>query len=249
MSSDDHDATLYPFTPAPPPPPTSRRPSRRSRITKTAAGLALVLGTGTGVAVVALATSGAPSPASAAARATATDGTTTTTTPQRRSFGGGPRRFGSGPFGFAGPGAGLNGVIHGSYTVKGPDGSYETIDTQYGTAEAVSSTSITVKSADGFSQTYVVGPSTVVDADSSGITAVALGDEVTIQALVSGSTITAERVTDLTQLQANKKSWAPDPPTPSAPATPGLFHGPFGQPSGSANGTGWDGGGPGPSAA
>jgi hypothetical protein len=232
--------------------------------------LALVLGTGTGVAVVALATSGGPSPASAAATATgagaapsaaADDSTATSTTLPPRShrfFGGGHGGPSSaGPFGlFAGPGAGANGVIHGSYTIKGPDGSYETIDTQYGTAEAVSSTSITVKSADGFSQTYAVGSGTIVDTDSNGITSVALGDEISIQALVSGATVTAQRVTDLSQLQANGKSWVPNRPSPASPsgaatpAAPGLFNGPFGhRPGGSSNGTGWDDGGPGPAAA
>jgi hypothetical protein len=170
----------------------------------------------------------------------------------RRFSGGGPGGSRSGSFGlFAGPGAGLNGVIHGSYTVKGPNGSYETIDTQYGTAESVTSSSITVKSADGFSQTYQVGTGTVVDAGSAGITSVAPGDEISIQALVNGSTVTAERVTDLTQLQANAKSWAPgSAAADSPPSPPGIFNGPFGHGAGGGQGTGWHGGpGPGPAAA
>jgi len=267
MSSDEQDATVYHFTPPPPPPPASRRPSRRSRITKTAAGLALVLGAGTGVAVVTLGTSSGPNSALAAANAASpgpvaapkdapdsnsSPSSPTTTSPvrHRRYFGTAPGAFGAGPFGafLAGPGAGANGVIHGSYTIKGPSGTYETVDTQYGTAGDITSTSITVTSADGFSQTYVVSSSTIVDADSQGITAVKDGDEVSIVGLVSGSTVTAQRVVDLTQVQANRKAWAPGPPSAN---TPGFVNGPFGRPGGRSIGGGWDGNnpGPGPSAA
>lgn len=115
-----------------------------------------------------------------------------------------------GPIG--GFGMGLGGAIHGSFTVKGPSGTYETIDTQYGTAEAVSSSSITVKSADGFSQSYSVDSSTIVDADPSGILSVKVGDTVSIQGLVSGSTVKAERVLDVTQVKAHHPSWGPATP-------------------------------------
>ena len=118
-------------------------------------------------------------------------------------------RMGTGP----GDIAGMNGVIHGSYTLKGPNGTYETIDTQSGTAKDVTSSSITVLSADGFSQIYAVGSSTVVDADYNGIGSVAVGDNISIVGLASGGTVTAERVTDLTQIQANRSSWAPARPT------------------------------------
>jgi hypothetical protein len=137
-------------------------------------------------------------------------------------------------------GTGVNGVVHGSFTIKGPDGKYETIDTQFGTAEAVSSNSITVKSADGFSQTYQVGSGTVVDADYNGILSVAVGDDISIQGLVSGTAVTAERVTDLTQVQANRQSWAPN--TPNAPKPPTNN-------GGASTWTGPDGDGPGPAAA
>ena len=240
MSTEDQDGNLYPFTPPPPPPsgPNPSRPARkprRSRLTKTAAGLALILGAGAGAAAVASATtSGANNnPAGATASTTpggsANNGPSTAPGPRpRRSFGpampGGPMRF----FGFGGFGVGLgpNGAVHASYTVKGPNGNYETIDTQYGTAEAVSSGSITVKSADGFSQTYTVGSSTVVDADYNGILSVKVGDTISVEGLVSGSTVTAERVLDVTQVQANRKSWAPGPP--DLPGGPGGTGGPAG---------------------
>jgi hypothetical protein len=236
--NDDNDGKLYPFTPPPPPPPGRvRRKPRRSRITKTAAGLALILGAGAGAAAVASATTGGASTSPPGASAstnpagTATTGPSTSPVPRQRRFGpggpGGPGGF----FGFGGaggPGMGMglgpNGAIHGTFTVKAPSGSYETIDTQYGTAESVSSSSITVKSADGFSQTYTVASSTVVDAAYNGILSVKVGDTISIQAVVNGSTVTAERVLDLTQVRANHPSWSPGPPNGKAggpPPSPG----------------------------
>jgi hypothetical protein len=240
--SDDRDANLYPFTPPPPAPEgpgkdgRPRRP-RRSRLTKTAAGLVVILGTGTGAAAVALATSSGTVPASASSASTKTttagpDAATPATPPgvRRAMFGrgggfGGPGGLASRlPAAFAGPGGfvgalGGRGVIHASYTIKGADGTYRTIDTQMGTVEDVSSTSITVKSADGFSQTYDVTTSTIVDADYEGILSVNLKDTVSVQALADGPTITAQRVQDITQVQANQPSWDQGPSAgPGGPA-------------------------------
>jgi hypothetical protein len=111
------------------------------------------------------------------------------------------------------------GAIHALYTVADPSGGYETFATQSGTAESVSANSITVKSADGHAQSYVVGSSTLVDADYQGIGSVQTGDTVTVLALVSGSTYTAQTVTDTTQVQANRASWAPGPPWAHASTT------------------------------
>ncbi|MGH9105228.1 MAG: hypothetical protein ACRDZX_05210 [Acidimicrobiales bacterium] len=241
MSSDDRDATLYPFTPAPPPPADGLGPPpvrggqqatpprrRRSRIGKTAAGLALIVGTGAGAATVALASAGGRSPALASADSGTTPTTaspsTGTTTPRPSRRGGFPGRLGPSSWGLfggfmAGPGGPVGGesapgVVHASYTVKGPDGKYETIDMQYGTVEAVSSSSVTVKSADGFSQTYQVAPTSVVDAGPTGISSVKVGDEVNVQGVAGANTVTAERVDDLTRVAANRKSWAPSPAVP-----------------------------------
>jgi copper chaperone CopZ len=136
--------------------------------------------------------------------------------------------MGSGPAAFGGPTAifgapGGGGVIHASYTVKGANGSYETIDTQVGTVQGVSSTSLTVESADSFLQTYDVTSSTIVDADYEGILSLKMGDTVSVQALADGTTVTAQRVQDITQLQANRPaagrwSWT-GRPGPVAPTT------------------------------
>jgi|GEM_PF-1715844 len=263
MTEDGSDARVYQFTPAPPPapytplppPPQRSRPrrrgnSRRSRATKAAAGLALVLGAGAGSAAAVMAkTSGHPSGfASATSGFASATVTTPTTTPAPRVPWGfrGPSFYG--PLGQLGAGArtGLGGLIHGSFTVRGPSGSYETLDTQVGTVEDVSSSSLTVKSADGFSQSYSVTASTVVYAGDRGIGSVAKGDQVAVVGLATGGGVTAERVVDLTQLQANRRSWAP-PRAPSAPAARGpnaanvdsRAFGAFGQPPSGAPGPGW----------
>jgi len=220
VNSADDNQNLYPYTPPPPsatPAPLGQPPRRRSsRLTRTAAGLAVVLGAGAGAAAVAQATTSG----------SGSNGTTSTTKPapttpapstpgpwgrMGRMFGaglGGPRAWMMGPMG----------AVHGQFTVPAPSGGYETIATQVGTVQSVSPSSLTVKSADGYSQTYAVSSSTIVDAGSEGIGSVKTGDTVAVMATVSGSTYTAQRVTDTTQVQANRQAWAPQPPTEPSPA-------------------------------
>ncbi|WP_248761871.1 hypothetical protein [Pseudarthrobacter sp. SSS035] len=50
--------------------------------------------------------------------------------------------------------------LHSESVVKKADGTFETVLAQQGTVEAVSETSLTVKSEDGFSQTYAVNAET-----------------------------------------------------------------------------------------
>lgn len=130
---------------------------------------------------------------------------------------GGASALGAGALGPGGGGLGLGnaavggaGMVHASYTVKLPSGSYQTVDVQLGTAQDVSSTSITVKSADGFTQQYQVATSTIVNADYEGILSVKQGDSVAVSGIVSdssGSTVVdAKQVTDLTQVQAGRAS-------------------------------------------
>lgn len=52
--------------------------------------------------------------------------------------------------------------LHGESVVKRGDGGFETRLTQQGVIEAVSSTSITVKSEDGYSQTYAINAGTKI---------------------------------------------------------------------------------------
>ncbi|MBT1002571.1 hypothetical protein KIH31_08130 [Paenarthrobacter sp. DKR-5] len=109
--------------------------------------------------------------------------------------------------GMRGPMKGLRGMmnaLHGEFVVQ-RNGSYVTVLLQKGTVDAVSSTSITVKSADGFSQTYAINDKTVirkVDTTSSQRPAkvsasdLKSGDEVRIVGDKSGSGVTATNIVD-----------------------------------------------------
>jgi hypothetical protein len=113
------------------------------------------------------------------------------------------RGFGP-PGGFGGIGFPLGiggGAVHGQFVVPKTGGGYQTVDVQRGKVTAVSSTSLTVKSADGFSATYAVSSSTIVDAQRDGIGSVKDGNQVYVTATVSGSTATASSVTDLSLLK------------------------------------------------
>ena len=111
-----------------------------------------------------------------------------------------------GPFGpaFAGPGllgGGLFGAVHGTVVVPKSGGGYQTVAFQNGKVTAVSSTSITLRSADGYSHTYQVTSSTMVNAQRDGIGSIKNGNQVMVDATVSGSTTTAVRIVDLSLLQ------------------------------------------------
>ena len=116
------------------------------------------------------------------------------------------RIHGALPFGpaFAGPGllgGGLLGAVHGTVVVPKSGGGYQTVAFQNGKVTAVSSTSITLRSADGYSHTYQVTSSTMVNAQRDGIGSIKTGNQVVVTATISGSTTTAVRIIDLSQLQ------------------------------------------------
>jgi hypothetical protein len=104
---------------------------------------------------------------------------------------------GGGPGGFP---FGIGGALHGSFVTGKSGGGYQTVDVQRGKVTAVSSSSLTVKSADGFSATYAIGGSTIIDAQRDGIGSVKSGNQVYVTATVSGSKTTATNVSDLTLL-------------------------------------------------
>jgi len=92
------------------------------------------------------------------------------------------------------------GAIHGQFVASKPGGGYQTIDTQRGTVTAVSSSSITVKSSDGYIKTYNVTSSTHVVARRAGISTVKTGQTVSVLATISGSSATAAQIVDFTSL-------------------------------------------------
>jgi len=117
-------------------------------------------------------------------------------------FGG--KLFGPGPIG----GLGKLGGIHGEFTVKKPDGSgYQTWATQIGEVTEVSSSSIAVKSEDGFSRTYTLDENTVVNAGRDGIGTVKTGDTVRVAGLVEDGKAKAAAVMDSTSLGRIGEHW------------------------------------------
>jgi len=113
------------------------------------------------------------------------------------------------PFGVRPPGAipGLGfpadvvGTVHGQVVVVKPGGSYQTLDIQRGKVTAVGPSSISVRSADGFTASYTLTGSTDVDAHRDAIGSVKVGNQVVVLATVSGSTATS--ITDLTLLHSS----------------------------------------------
>lgn len=131
-----------------------------------------------------------------------------------------------GPFGpaFGGPGmlGGLFGAVHGTVVVPKSGGGYQTVAFQNGKVTAVSSTSITLRSADGYSRTYPVTSSTNVNAQRDGIGSIKVGNQVVVTATVSGSTTTVIRIIDVTQLQQGFHRFFGAPPGANSkpPAVP-----------------------------
>ena len=115
---------------------------------------------------------------------------------------------------------GLFGAVHGQFVVPKSGGGYQTVDTQRGSVTGVSATSITVKSADGFTKTYQVTSSTNVDAQRDGIGSVKTGNQVAVTATVSGTTSTAVSILDFTLLPMHAgPGWNHNAPPSPAPTT------------------------------
>jgi hypothetical protein len=92
--------------------------------------------------------------------------------------------------------------VHGQIVLAKSGGGYQTVDFQNGSVTRVDSTSITLKSADGFTQSYPITGSTIVSAGRDGIGSVTSGNSAIVLATVSGHTATAVRIIDLTMLKA-----------------------------------------------
>lgn len=200
-----------------------RPPVRRQRRWPMAAvGVGLAAGTALGAGVIASAVTSSGSTPAASTAATSSGGSNgsssgssasgTATTP--------PAPDGPGPRGKLGLGFGGARVLHGVFTVVGPNGSDETLQEQTGTVSAIAGTvgntwSMTVTSSDGTAITYVIDTGTSVNGGESGVSSISKGDTVHVLALVSNDTNEAKQVTDTTVLQANGQSWRPSPPSSS----------------------------------
>jgi hypothetical protein len=140
----------------------------------------------------------------------APSGSSSTTAPAK----GGEGHRGPGGFGRLG---GIGGdVVHGEFVVP-KNGGFETLDIQTGKVTDVSSTSITVQSDDGFSKTYAVTDTTLVNSARDGIGSIKKDATVRVTATVSGSTATAVNIIDVTTIETQRPKFAPD-----RPARPGA---------------------------
>ncbi|MDQ1625253.1 MAG: hypothetical protein QOJ49_751 [Actinomycetota bacterium] len=119
-----------------------------------------------------------------------------------------------------GPGMmGIGGALHGELVVPAPGGGYQTVLIQHGKVTAVSSTSITLKSDDGFTSTYVVTADTMVNAARDGIATVKKGADANVLAVKKAGKATALRIGDRTlQKQFRDKFRGPLAPKPSTSA-------------------------------
>lgn len=112
-------------------------------------------------------------------------------------------------------------ALHGEFTTRAPGGGYRRMAVQRGDVTAVSATSLTVKSADGFTRTYVIDRETVVRAGSAGAADLKAGNAVYVVSVLSGSTARAVRVIDATRMRARMQRWKSrrDGATTRAPAS------------------------------
>jgi hypothetical protein len=127
------------------------------------------------------------------------------------------------------PRFGLGSVLHGSFVLPKAGGGTVTVEIQNGKVTSVSQSSITLRSTDGYTETYVVTGSTIVDAQRDGIGSVKVGDQVWVIATVNGNTVTAVRVRDVSQIEAGLSSLRPGyangAPAPAAASSGGLAGG------------------------
>jgi hypothetical protein len=165
------------------------RSSRRGLVTALIAALALVAAGVTGAALAG--GGGAGNDAALAA-----SGGTSTATPAP-----GGKAFKRGPGMLRGRGhlLGMGGALHGSFVVPDGSGGYRTVVMQRGAATKVSDTSITVRSEDGFEQSYAITADTAVGADRQGVDGIAKGADVAVMGEKKGSGVTALHVADLAQ--------------------------------------------------
>jgi hypothetical protein len=109
-------------------------------------------------------------------------------------------------------GALLGAPLHGSYVVEDPDGGYRTVLSQHGEVTAVSSTSLTVRSEDGFTTTYRLTDDTTVLSGPDGTDDVEDGADVAVTAVRDGGSPRAVHVVDLSQMEERLREHLEDLP-------------------------------------
>jgi hypothetical protein len=141
------------------------------RKTAVAVGVAVLIAVGGGVAI-AVGTSG-----------------NSTTAQQGPGMGG---RNGGMPGGMGGGATALRAALHGDFVVPDANGGYVTERLQTGDVTAVSATSISLTSKDGYQQVYTIDGSTQKTSDPK------TGESVTVVAKITGNTAAATSITSAT---------------------------------------------------
>ncbi len=90
----------------------------------------------------------------------------------------------------------LGRMLHGEAVVRDKDGKFVTVYTQRGEVTAVSATSITLKSADGFVSTYAINAETKIGKERTAgeIADIKVGDEAGVVAVKSGGSKLAKGI-------------------------------------------------------
>lgn len=99
------------------------------------------------------------------------------------------------PHGHGGP---LSRIVHGEATLTTKDHGYQVVELQRGTVDSASPGQLTVRSADGFTATYLINDSTKIHKNrkASDISQVLTHDRVTVVATKANGTVTATRIRD-----------------------------------------------------
>lgn len=197
----DNDAPDEVEFPGPP------RPRSRERLLSLAGVALLAMGGGAGIAYAVGHSGGTPAADVASSAQSSSPSTSPSASPAPKSGAKYPHafRFGPGLGGLAF--GGLGGAIHGQLTEPKSGGGYQTVDVQRGSVTKVSSSSITVKSADGYTATYVVSSSTEVNAQAAGIATVKVGDTVSLTATVSSGKTTADSIIDMSSIKSSRGAY------------------------------------------
>jgi hypothetical protein len=178
-------------------------------------GVGVGIAAGVGIGATAIATAATspskPTSGSSASQKPASD--------HHAGFGHGFGPRGGAP-GFGGFG-GFGQVVHGEFTVKGPNG-YETMEVQSGTVTSLTNVSgstwtLVVTSADKTVDTYTINSGTSVNGGETGVSSVKKGDTVSVTALLSKGTASVKNLMDMTRLSANRQSWASHQGSQGAP--------------------------------
>jgi hypothetical protein len=129
-----------------------------------------------------------------------------------RSGPGGVRMGPGGPGGTGGAGGagGMMNALHGEFTIPDGSGGYRTAIMQTGSVTEITDTTLTAKSADGYTKVYTIGSKTTFGMGTKAD--ITSGDTVTVVATPEGGKATADSITDRAQMPGRDGAGAPPQP-------------------------------------